>query len=332
MPIPDLSHWQARNTPAPAPDSQKVQDHLVAAEGASLGDKSPEFARRWFQDHFGRFDMAEKPPVGQVEDTVITVRHSGGEAELGMRLYRPKGAGAEPLPAYLHCHAGAYVAGDLDLLDSFCRIMCEGARCLVAAVDYRRAPEAKFPLPLEDCYSALTWLADNAATLGIDPARLAIGGDSSGGTLATATCQLVRDRGAPDLCHQLLWYPGVGSLGPTESETAFGADYFPQTKLGKWSMMNYLPAGADPTNPLVQPILLDDMAGLPPAFIMTAGFDGRRDANLQYAERLRDAGVPTEFYCLDSTLHGFLFLLGGISVARQAADFSAAYLAKVFGT
>ena len=330
MGIPHLSHWQAGNTPEPDPDSQVVQAHLVEADGNSLGSNSPEFARQWFKDHFGRFDLAEKPPVGVVEDITITLAHSGETVDLGMRLYRPSGPIDQLLPVYLHCHAGAMVAGDLDLLDSFCRIMCEGARCLVAAVDYRRAPEAKFPLPLEDCYGALAWLAENAAALNIDPPRLAIGGDSSGGTLATVTAQLARDRGGPALCHQLLWYPGVGSLGPTQSETDFGADFFPQTALGKWSMMHYLPEGGDPTDPLVQPILLENMAGLPPAFIMSAGFDGRRDANLQYAERLRDAGVPTEFFCLDSTLHGFLFLLGGIPVARQAADFSAAYLAAVF--
>ncbi len=330
MEIANLSHWAARNTPALDADSQKVQDYLLAAYGNSLGSNSPEFARQWFREHFGRFDMAEKPPVGAIENITIAVSQSGETVDLAMRLYRPSNAGDLPLPAYLHCHAGAMVAGDLDLLDSFCRILCEGAQCLVAAVDYRRAPEAKFPLPLEDCYGALTWLAENAAALGIDPARLAIGGDSSGGTLATATTQLARDRGGPALCHQLLWYPGVGSLGPTQSEIDFGADYFPQTALGKWSMMHYLPEGSDVTNPLVQPIRLKDMAGLPSTFIMTAGFDGRRDANLDYAERLRDAGVPTEFYCLDSTLHGFLFLLGGIAVARQAAAFSAAYLKDVY--
>ena len=322
--------WGVGHTETPDRESQRVQDYLDSVGGNELGSRTPEEVRDWFTKEFGSFDMDPKPPVGSSEDIRIPVSHSGESLDIGARLYRPASAGAGTLPAYIHCHAGAMVAGDLDLLDSFCRLMCEHADCVVLSLDYRRAPEAKYPKPLEDCYHATAWISENAEALGIDPARIALGGDSSGGTLATVTCRMARDRGGPAICRQLLWYPGVGSLGPTESEALFGERYFPQNALVKWSMRHYLPEGADMTDSHIQPIRLEDMSGLPPAFIMTAGYDGRRDPNLQYAERLRDAGVPTDFYCLDSTIHGFLFLLGGISVGREAARFSAAYLRDVF--
>lgn len=330
--------WSAQASPALDDDSQRAQDYLAANGGNELASRTPGEVRAWFTEHFGSFDFDDPPPVGAVEDRTVTLTHwrdgddgNGGETvDLALRLYTPSAAPDGPLPAYIHCHAGAYVAGDLDLLDSFCRLMCEGAGCLVVSVDYRRAPEAKFPLPIEDCYAAVAWLADQAGDLNIDPARIAIGGDSSGGTLATVTCRLARDRDGPAISHQLLWYPGVGSLGETESERLFGDGYFPQNSLVKWSMSQYLNDLSEAPDTRVQPIRLEDMAGLPPAFIMTAGYDGRRDANLQYAERLRDAGVPTEFWCADSTIHGFLFMLGGLSAGRAAADFSAAHLRRVF--
>jgi acetyl esterase len=324
--------WGVGHTPTPDPESQEIQDYLDSVGGNELGRRTPGEVRDWFSTHFGRFDMDPKPPVGSSEDITIPVSHSGESLDIGARVYRPSAAGEGPLPAYVHCHAGAMVAGDLDLLDSFCRLMCEHAGCVVVSLDYRRAPEAKYPLPLEDCYGATAWISDNAAALDIDAARIAVGGDSSGGTLATVTCRLARDRAGPAICRQLLWYPGVGSLGPTESEALFGDNYFPQNALVRWSMQHYLPDDADPTDSHIQPIRLEDMSGLPPAFVMTAGYDGRRDPNLQYAERLRDAGVPTDFYCVDSTIHGFLFLLGGLSVGREAALFSARYLRDAFNS
>ena len=224
---------------------------------------------------------------------------------------------------------GGYVFGDLEINDDFCRLLCRDAGVLVLAVDYRRAPEHKFPTALEDCYAATMWASQNAASLGADASRMAVAGDSSGGAMATIVCQLARLRGGPAICHQFLWYPGVGSAGPSESAEKYGSGYFLQNDLMQWSMKHYLNAPEEMTDHRVQALRFEDKSGLPPAYLMTAGFDPRRDDNRIYAEQLRAAGVPVTFSCIESTIHGFLFMLGGIAVAREAAAESTDYVRRV---
>lgn len=309
------------------PQSSEVLSKLDGPGIPTISDMSPPQARQWMESFMA--DMALDPPPGVAAVEDLTAPGPAGRT-VPVRLYRPRDAGGGALPMMVYFHAGGYVFGSLDGLDSFCRLMTRETGCLVLSVDYRLAPEHKFPAPLEDAYAATLWASECAADLGADPDRLAVAGDSSGGTIATVVCQLARERGGPAIRHQMLWYPGTGSLGETASSRELGDGYFLTNGLMKWSMGHYLNDMSELTDPRVQPIRLDDMSGLPPAFIMTAGFDPRRDDNRKYAELLNAAGVPTEFRCLDSTIHGFMFMLSGIDVAVEAAKESAVYLRDVF--
>ena len=274
-----------------------------------------------------KWDLDPKPPIGAVEDLTIPGAERG--QEIAARLYRPAGAeGALPLVVFFH--AGGYVFGSIGTHESFCRLISEGAGCLVLSVDYRRAPEHKFPAAHEDCYAATAWAAAHADDIGADPARLAVGGDSSGGTLAIGVCQLAYRRGGPSIAHQFLWYPGTAGGPETESMRTLSEGYFLNSGLMKWSMGHYLNGPEDLADPLVAPMRLDDYSILPPTYLMTAGFDPRRDDNAAFVDALAAAGVPATYRVLDSTIHGCMFMLGGIDLAVVAARESAAHIRAAF--
>jgi len=322
--------FDAKNTDRLDRDSQAVVDALNAAGSSELGQKTPDEVRDWMSVNFRPYALNPTPQVAAIEQFTVPNIADGGSAAIPVRLYRPTHQNKNPLPILVYFHAGGYIFGDLETLDDFCRCFAQGAGCLVLSVDYRRAPEHKFPVPIEDCYAATLWAAQHAGELGGDPKRVAVGGDSSGGTLAIVTAQIAIERGKPHICHQFLWYPGVGSEGPTASAQQFAKGYFLESDLMAWSMKHYLPPGTDLEDPRIQPLRFDQLAALPPTYLMTAGFDPRRDDNLLYAQRLVKAGVATEFRCVESTVHGFLFMLGGIRVARNALSESAQYARQVF--
>ncbi len=322
--------FEAKNSERLDSDSQAVVDALNAAGSSELGQMTPDEVRDWMKSNFRPYMLDPKPPVAAVEELRVPNPVEDADAAIPARLYRPAERGAKLLPILVYFHAGGYVFGNLDTLDDFCRCFAQEAGCLVLSVDYRRAPEHKFPAPIEDCYAATVWAVEHADDLGADPERLAVGGDSSGGTLAIVTAQLAIERGTPHICHQFLWYPGVGSEGPTESARQFAKGYFLESDLIAWSMKHYLPPGTEIDDPRIQPLKYGRLAELPPTYLMTAGFDPRRDDNLIYAQRLADAGVATEFHCVESTVHGFLFMLGGIGIARDAVSESAQYARKAF--
>lgn len=294
-------------------------------------EMSPQQARDWMATRIAEWDLDPVPLVDDI-DTETAPGPDGND--IAIRIYRPDNPSGGPLPMMVFFHAGGFVFGSLDTHDSFCRLFCRESGALVLSVDYRRSPEAKFPAPLEDGYSATVWAAENAERLGGDPARLAVGGDSSGGTLAIAVCQFARERGGPQIAHQMLWYPGTGSDGEvTESAKLFATGFFLSADLAKWSMGHYLnDPPSEMTDPLVQPLRMTDFSGLPPCYLATAGHDGRRDDNRKYVERLKEAGVATEFVCLDSTIHGYLFMLGGIDIGVRNVIESAAYFRKTLGS
>ena len=322
--------FEAKSTERLDRDSQAVVDALNAAGASDLGQMTPAEVRDWMRKNFQPYVLEPKPAVAAIEQFTVPSGVDGAATDLAVRLYRPTGRGDDLLPVLVYCHAGGYVFGDLETLDDFCRWFAGDVGCLVLAVDYRRAPEHKFPAAIEDCYAATAWAAAHAAEFGGDANRLAVGGDSSGGTLAIATAQLALERGGPAICHQFLWYPGVGSDGPTASARDFATGYFLESGLIAWSMKHYLPAGTDVDDARIQPLRYGRLAALPPTYLMTAGFDPRRDDNLRYAQRLADAGVATEFRCVESTIHGFLFMLGGIGAARDALSDSAQYARQAF--
>ena len=320
----------AKNTERLDSDSQAVVDALNAAGSSELGQKTPAEVRAWMTENFRPYDLNPKPQVAAIEAFTVPSIADGESVDIPVRLYRPTNPDNGLLPILVYFHAGGYVFGDLETLDGFCRCFAQEAGSLVLSVDYRRAPEHKFPAAIEDCYAATLWAGNHAAELGADPNRLAVGGDSSGGTLAIVTAQLAIERGSPNICHQFLWYPGVGSEEPTASARDFATGYFLESDLMAWSMKHYLTPGADIDDPRIQPLKYDRLADMPPTYLMTAGFDPRRDDNLLYAQRLADAGVATEFHCVESTIHGFLFMLGGIGVAREALSDSSHYAWEAF--
>lgn len=221
----------------------------------------------------------------------VTIEVAGGTIDL--LIYQPFTPG--PHPAHLFLHGGAWLLGSIDHLhvDITCRERCIGADCVVVSVDYRKAPEHKFPVPLDDCYAALTWVAAHAAELDIQADLITVGGQSAGGNLAAAVALKARDEDGPALALQLLEVPALNLTFVLDSHTRYGAGYALALSDMQSARAAYLvdPA-AEATNPYVSPVFAADLSGLPPAYIMTAEYDALRDDGQQYADLLAAAGVP----------------------------------------
>lgn len=243
---------------------------------------------------------------------VQTLSLPGPAGPIGARHYRPNDRGATALLVYFH--GGGFVFGDLDSVDAFCRQVCDGAGVHVLSVDYRLAPEHKAPAAVEDAEAAFRWAVEHAAELGADPDRVAVGGDSAGGALAAVVSQLARDGGGTAPCLQLLLYPITELNAQTRSRTLF-ADGFLLTRSDMdFFHRQYLDGSdLDPTDPRISPMLTEDLAGLPPAVVVTAGFDPLRDEGNNYAAALAAAGVPVDLREQRSMIHAFINLggLGG---------------------
>ena len=248
------------------------------------------------------------PEVGKVED----LRVPGDGVEVPVRVYTPAG---EPVGALVWLHGGGWVIGSIETNDATCRSLANEAGCVVVSVDYRLAPEAKFPLPLDDCFAATAWTVGHAEALGVDARRVGVGGASAGGNLAAAVTLMARDRGGPALAHQLLVYPSVGNDDSSQSYRENSEGYGLDRDAMDWYWRHYLRDDADATNPLVAPLLADDLSGLPPALVITAEFDPLRDEGEEYADRLRRAGVEAACSRYDGMIHGFFS--AGVPVDRS---------------
>ncbi|CAI0787864.1 alpha/beta hydrolase [Serratia entomophila] len=231
-----------------------------------------------------------------------------------IRAYSPVGAAGGAQPAMLFAHGGGWCLGSLALYDQPCQALANAAGRVVLSVDYRLAPEHPFPRPLEDVYQALCWAAEQAAPLGIDAARLAIGGDSAGGNLAAAAALLARDRGGPRIEHQLLLYPALSREMATASYRKFAEGYFLTREAMVFCWQNYLGARRDP---LAEPLHAACLAGLPPAIIASCEYDPLRDEAERYAQRLREAGVAVRCERLAGMVHACMHMLGVTPAARQ---------------
>lgn len=264
------------------------------------------------------------PEVAHVESQSI----EGPAGRIPLRIYTPEGA--RPKPGLVYFHGGGFVVCDLDSHDTTCRELANGADCVVVSVDYRLAPEAKFPAAPEDCYAATQWVARCVDQLGIDSSRLAVAGDSAGGNLATAVARMCRDRGGPSLVHQLLVYPVTDHRFDTKSYRENGSGYFLTERMMRWFWHHYLEEESDGANPLASPLRADDLEGLPPATVLTAEYDPLRDEGRAYAERLQAAGVETTFIDYPGVFHGFFGMGQQIPRARQAVADACAALGKAF--
>lgn len=260
--------------------------------------------------------MGGRPlPVGVILDRTI----AGPSGRLRVRLYRPAGAVARLLPTILFFHGGGFVIGSLEGYDLPCRYFCARTGCAVVAVDYRLAPEHKFPAAIEDGVAAFRWLATDGHTLGIDPARIVVAGDSAGGTVAAVVAQEMRGTAmAP--CLQWLIYPATDLSEQRPSHESCGESFLLTLSDMEWFREQYLDGLAQAADPRVSPLRAADLSGLPPALVFTAGFDPLRDEGEAYVTRLADSGVKTVHREFDSLIHGFVCMRGALPAAARAMD------------
>jgi acetyl esterase/lipase len=266
----------------------------------------------------------DPPPVAAIGE-VLAARSDGGEVR--MRLYRA--ATADPsgtLPALVYFHGGGWVIGDPDTHDSLCRHLANAARCVVLSVDYRLAPEYKFPTAVEDCFAAVHWVAEKATGFGVDRERIAVGGDSAGGNLAAVVSLLARDRAAPHLCLQALLYPAVDCSMSYPSHERFAEGYLLTRPAIRWFYEHYLRGPADVADWRASPLQAPDLSGVAPAFVLTAGNDVLCDEGEAYTRRLERSGVPVEHRHFSDQIHGFLTMGKIVRAARPALDEVAAAL------
>lgn len=235
------------------------------------------------------------------------------------RLYKPEAA-PQPCPTLLFFHGGGFVLGSLDSHDAMCRYICAKSGVQVLAVDYRLAPEHKFPAALDDALAASRWLISNCQTIGADPKCLAIGGDSAGANLATTVCRLLRYQDLFPFRHQSLIYPMIDLRMAMPSYQMFGEGYRLTRDIARWFIDSYMQKSDDATDPKLSPLLADDVSLLPPAFILTAGFDPLRDEGQAYAAALNNAGVPCEHVCFEDMIHGFCIMPKLVPRAYDALD------------
>jgi acetyl esterase len=263
------------------------------------------------------------PEVGEIRDLTMP----GPAGNIALRLYRP--LGSEPqakLPVLVYYHGGGWVIGDLDTHDTLCRELANGSGCAVVSVDYRMGPEHRFPAAVDDSIAALRWVHANAHQLGIDAARIAVGGDSAGGNLAAVVAIAARDAGGPALAFQLLIYPATDMRRTAPSHETNGQGYLLTRDTITYFHDHYIVDAKDDLDWRASPLLHENLAGLPPAFVLTAGYDPLRDEGLQYAQRLTQAGTRSSLVCFERQIHGFILMGRVLDEANTAVQLCAAQL------
>ncbi len=253
-------------------------------------------------------------PIGKVSNLAIP----GPAGDIPARVFTPVAAGGEPLPTLVFFHGGGFVIGSVETHDGLTRMLANDSACRVISVDYRMAPEHKFPAAVEDAFAAVAWIEKHAAELGVDANRLAVGGDSAGGNLAAVVAHMARDAGAPKLAYQLLLFPVTEIDADTVSRREFAEGYFLEGRTLEWFFDHYLGSDADRSDPKASPLLAAKFAGLPPAYIMVAGFDPLHDEGVAYAEKLRDAGVSVTLDDYPEMVHDFIYLQAVLPQAAEA--------------
>ena len=306
------------------PQARALLD-LISARGLPpTHTLTPEEARRGYRERRS-VTQPDPPEVASVEALQV----DGPHGAIPLRLYRPLGVPADSvLPVLAFFHGGGWVIGDLDTHDSLCRELANGAGCAVVSVDYRLGPEHPFPAAVDDCLAATRWIQRQAAEMGLDGTRLAVGGDSAGGNLAAVVALIARDAGDLPIAFQLLIYPATDMRCALPSHTTNGQGYMLTRDTMAYFHDHYI---ADPAHDLdwrSSPLLHDNLAGLPPALVLTAGFDPLRDEGLAYADRLSAVHVPCSYVCFERQIHGFILMGRVLEEADAAIGLCAAALRR----
>jgi acetyl esterase len=266
-------------------------------------------------------------PVHHVEDHAIP----GPGGTIPVRVYTPEGEG--PFPILVYFHGGGWVLSNLDTHDMLCRKLTNRTHCIVVSVDYRLAPEHKFPAAVEDSYAATVWVAEHARELNGDAIRIAVGGDSAGGNLSAVVAQLARDHGGPTLMFQLLIYPATDDYLIAVKRKSFienGEGYFLTNESVRRFLEHYLNSPEEGTDPRFAPLQTKDLSGLPPALVITAEYDPLLDEGELYAARLQEAGVPVILKRYDGMIHGFFTMSGLLDKSKVAIDEASEILRQTF--
>ncbi len=310
------------------PQLQELVDASAALATLDLANTNAETFRALSKAPYLQYEPTEA--VASVVDRSIP----GPEGEIPVRIYtpaRPPGAVDAPLGVLVYFHGSGFCIFDLDTHDHECRMLANLGEVIVVSVDYRLAPEHKFPAAVVDCRAALHWVHDHADGLGGDPARVGVGGDSAGGNLAAVTAQIARDEGRPELAFQLLVYPVTDLRGDHPSRAENGKGYLLTTEVMEWFETQYLTDDSERTDPRASPLLADSFAGLPPALVITAEYDPLRDEGNAYAEQLRAAGVPVTLSPYDGAVHGFFQLSATTDIGRRAIGEAGAAVRAALG-
>lgn len=259
---------------------------------------SPADARKFYRER-RTFTQPEPPQVAEVRDLKA--------GSIPLRLYRPAGSAATAtLPVLVYYHGGGWVIGDLDTHEVMCRELANGSGCAVVAVDYRMGPEHRFPAAVDDVLAATRWVSANAASLGVDANRLAVGGDSAGGNLAAVVAIAARDAGDLPIAFQLLIYPATDMRRGHASHVTNGDGYVLTKDTIAYFHDHYITDPAHDLDWRASPLLQADLKGLPPSLLITAGYDPLRDEGLDYARALTDAGNRVSYVCFERQIHGFI--------------------------
>ncbi len=304
-------------------DPLDEQVQLVLSLARRLGKKGPEevgVAQT-------RKDMDENAQVLGLDPRPVRVRDVRAD-RFGFRIYTPHALeGAGRSPALLYIHGGGFAAGSVDSHDNICRYFADEVPCIVASLDYRLAPEHPFPAAVEDAVDAFAWMREHSSELGIDPERIAIGGDSAGGNLSAVVCQQQKLRGGPQPKFQLLIYPATDMTRSLPSHRLFAKGFYLEEASIDFYLANYL-GTQDPRDVRASPLFAEDVSGLAPALVITAGFDPLRDEGTAYADKLAAAGVSVEHRNDSGMFHGYFSCGGRIAVAAEALAHAARALAN----
>lgn len=284
------------------PQAQALIDLMISKGIPPVQQLTPQEARQAYLER-RYFSQPDPEPVESLDN--FTVPGPGGS--IPVRSYRPTGtAASNVLPVLVYFHGGGHVIGSIDTHDSLCRQLCNASGCQLISVDYRLAPEHPFPAAFDDCVTVTRWVHAQADMLRIDPARIAVGGDSAGGQLAAAVTLAMRDAGECSLAFQLLIYPVTNMRDSSPSVMSKDKGYVLTKASLDYFYGHYVPAAQDRGDWRISPLLAASHAGLPPAFVLLAGQDPLVDEGRDYADRLSAAGVATQCVCFERQIHGFL--------------------------